>query len=216
MEIDALVNGECRFSLMQWNFSLWWVETPLCSKNMSLLSIENIALGNVKSSSSKRKKELKIKGKCRSALRKMQLCSVTNVSFLNGKSRSSKWQRKCRSFYQSDWSRESRAQVIIGDEKTQIQFGLYGQTFTVLCWLKKADAQSGTSNPGKIKMIRSLRMPLFGMEDSDFCKTVILRNHEEFWRTVQTQAFDEIDCFDESNCQPLKMAFFESLKAILR
>ena len=216
MEIDALVNGECRFSLMQWNFSLWWVETPLCSKNMSLLSIENIALSNIKSSSSKRKKQLKIKGKCRSALRKMQLCSVTNVSFLNGNVALLNDKEKCRSFYQSDWSRESRAQVITGDEKTQIQLGLYGQTFTVLCWLKKADVQSGTSNPGKIKMIRSLRMPLFGNENPIFAWQSFLGIMKNLDGQSKDKNSMKIDYFDEWKCKHRKMAFFESMKADMR
>ena len=95
-------------------------------------------------------------------------------------------------------------------------FGHYEQTFNVLWWLKKIDAQSDTSNPGKIKMIRSLQISLFENENSKSCKTDILRNNDEFWMIVQTQAFDEIDYFHEQNCQPLKMAFFQSMIAILR
>ena len=72
------------------------------------------------------------------------------------------------------------------------------------------------SNTGKIEKFRILRMSLFGDENSNFSKTDILRNNDEFKMLMQTQVFDEIDYFHEQNSQPLKMAFFQSMIAILR
>ena len=65
------------------------------------------------------------------------------------------------------------------DDKTQIQFGHYEQYFNLQCWLMKVDAQSSMSNSGKIKMIRSLQMSLYGMENSNLSKTNVLNNNEE-------------------------------------
>ena len=102
------------------------------------------------------------------------------------------------------------------DDKHQIQFEHYEQYYNVLWWLKKADAQSGMSNSGKIKMIRSLRMPLFGNENPIFAWQSFLGIMKNLDGQSKDKNLMKIDYFDEWKCQHRKMAFFESMKADMR